>query len=161
MTARAEGEALAVQMDGHIVVAGAASGGERHLMWPLPINHTFAQLAFSIDHGITELVAARARRYLPGKGERSRSTSGVGGCSRVRTKREQRKRALRGGAKRPVGQSRPSPRRGVWWASGATSEGTLVAKINKNKDFWFPEFDGALRPKFCCDAKRVVLWDRN
>jgi hypothetical protein len=40
---------------------------------PLPIDRAFAELALAIDHCTTMLVAARARRYLPGRGMRSRS----------------------------------------------------------------------------------------
>jgi hypothetical protein len=74
MASTTEREAFAEEADRYVVVAAAASSRERDLVRPFPINRPFAQLSFAVDHSTTvKLVAARARRYLLGKGERSRS----------------------------------------------------------------------------------------
>ena len=71
MAADAEGELLIVaeEADGHVIGAAAACGRKCNLVRPVTINRAFAELAFAIDHGTApRLVAARARRYLPGEG---------------------------------------------------------------------------------------------
>jgi hypothetical protein len=42
---------VAEEVDGHVVAAGAASGGERDLMRPIAIDRVLAELASAVDHG--------------------------------------------------------------------------------------------------------------
>ena len=51
--ARAKREALAKEVDRHVVVAQHRVGAKRHLVRPLPVDGSFAQFAFAIDHGTT------------------------------------------------------------------------------------------------------------
>jgi hypothetical protein len=64
---RTQREAFGEEADRHVVVAAAASSRQCNLVRPLPIHRAFAELSFAVDHGTTELVAARAQRYLPGR----------------------------------------------------------------------------------------------
>jgi len=71
--------------------AYAAIRGHRHLMWPIPIHHGFAEFAFTIDH--RRLRGGRRPRstLLAANGGRARSRSGGRrqGSTSTRTKREQ------------------------------------------------------------------------
>ena len=44
-------------------------GAQRHLVRPLAIDRAFAELSLAIDHGASELVAARTRRNTRRTGE--------------------------------------------------------------------------------------------
>ena len=62
MSARTEREALAKEAHGHVVVARAAMGRERHLMWPIAIDGAFAELTFAIDHHTHQARSIDGRR---------------------------------------------------------------------------------------------------
>jgi len=53
VAARAKREAFAEVPDFHVVVAAALFGRQGHLVRPLPIDRSFAQFAFAVDHSIT------------------------------------------------------------------------------------------------------------
>jgi hypothetical protein len=76
-------------VDGHIVVAGALVGPERHLMRPFPIYRAFAQLTFAVDHSTTvKLVAARAHATCRGRrGSVRGAAGGVGWVYQARNKK--------------------------------------------------------------------------
>src|SRR2546422_5073031 len=55
-------------------------------MRPLPIHRAFAEYSLAVDHGVSDFVAARARRNAGGRrGKRCGAASGVRGSSRVGT----------------------------------------------------------------------------
>ena len=66
---RTQRESFAEETDGHVVVAGAASGGERHLVRPLPIHRAFAQLPFAVDQGASGV--GRRPRSMRRRGDSS------------------------------------------------------------------------------------------
>jgi hypothetical protein len=53
VAARAKREPFAEVPDLHVVVAAALFGRKGHLVRPLPIDRSFAQFAFAIDHDTT------------------------------------------------------------------------------------------------------------
>ena len=71
MPARAECEALAEEMDGHIVAAGAAVRGERNLMRPVAVDRGFAEFASSVDHAHSPQGSPPALTQTPGEGSRA------------------------------------------------------------------------------------------
>jgi hypothetical protein len=63
-------------------VPAAVRGRERHLVRPLPMHRAFAELSLAVDHGASEVVAARALPLLAG-GDGGRSRELAGGVMRV------------------------------------------------------------------------------
>jgi hypothetical protein len=54
-------------VDRDVVLAGAVSSSQCHLMRPLSVNRSLAEFAFAVDHSTpVEVGAARRLHYLPG-----------------------------------------------------------------------------------------------
>jgi hypothetical protein len=71
MSARAEREAFAEKVHGHVIAPAAPRGRQRDLVRPVAVNGVFAELAFAIDHAATKQVGRRPLALLAGRGEPS------------------------------------------------------------------------------------------
>ena len=79
MRAWAQREAFAEEAECHVVVAGAARGGQRNLVRPLPIDRAFAELAFAVDHDTSRVGRRPRSTRRPGASQWfANATNGIG-----------------------------------------------------------------------------------